>query len=320
MKKVWYTAKYMLAVLLFIRAVSSWSILEENSKVMTAQLTSGNLDYEQAGKITEQEQEREEDAVSFCLWGNQEESEISCQETGNSARVSVLYALGNVSLLFPEISSLGLEGNQCYLDKDTAISLFGTTEVSGQLLWYQEHSYRVSGVLAQKEEGNSYGRMICRLRPESGASLDFVTLLTSSADGAEQFLIRNDLSGNILDYSCILALAKDFLLLLPLLMVIRISSLLKNEFAGKIVPVYLPVSAVLLLLFLFFAGHWLEIPPEMVPVKWSDFSFWSNFAKQERDKLFSLLTAPLAQHQAEQLLYLIRTVIYNLGAVCCFLL
>lgn len=106
----------------------------------------------EAAGLQKQNSEREQ-PYAFTLWGEQKNQKLSGLYGRVTQDASVLFICGSSALLFPQDPVLMEEDQEhCLLSEDLAYELFGSTQVVGQSIRYQEREYRISGLLGQAED------------------------------------------------------------------------------------------------------------------------------------------------------------------------
>ena len=252
-----------------------------------------------------------EEPIGCCFWGENSQQMVSCQETGASAKVTEVFLSGN-----PELMGAGClkwqEG--CLIDEGTAQTLFGTTLCGGQFLLHNGETYRVLGtvsalrptIFTMAEGGNSLNRCVLALPAEKGKTL------------GEPFLMRWGLRGRVLDFYPFLALTENLLLLFPGILFLTVCGHLGKDWRKLSLQGILSGSQRLALgktalaLGLAVGTFWLltkrlVIPPDMIPSRWSDFSFWGNWWEGQKENFLRILFTPLGSEQLQMLLNMVKS-------------
>lgn len=256
-------------------------------------------------------QEEADDPVGFCFWGEREGQTVSCLETRARAQVTLVSLSGN-----PELMGAGCLAWQkgCLIDEGTAQTLFGTTRCGGQILLRDGAAYRVLGtvhalrptMMTMAESGDSMNRCVLALPAENGKTL------------GEQFLLRWGLAGTVMDFYPMLALTGNLLLLFPAILLLRVCCRLgknwrKLSLHGIVSGNQLPLlGRAVLALGLAVGTFWLlakrlVIPPDMIPSRWSDFSFWGKWLEGQKVNFFRILFTPLGSGQLQMLLNMVKS-------------
>lgn len=315
-KIIWTAAKLLFMAGCYFLAVRYCISTQKTADIVTAMLEGEPLSAQAAGDICEQEEGQEAPQYT-CFWGEQLDVAVLCQETGKSSIASVILTRGNSELVMPGTLALMWQQDGCYIDSETAQELFGTAQAAGQTLWCQDKPYTVCGTF------ESLGRTVVReITSEDEACLDTVSLRTAQGSGtgeAEQFLMRNGLQGEQIEFSFLSTLTGDLLLILPLLLAAGLVRYLwecqrkADAFGGKLFCFGLMALTIA-------AGVWLvvrhlKIPADMIPSKWSDFSFWSSWWKGQRQNLLRILGSAQGESQLLMLWNLLVSFFCNLLAV-----
>lgn len=254
-------------------------------------------------------QEEADDPVGFCFWGEREGQTVSCLETRARAQVTLVSLSGN-----PELMGAGCLAWQkgCLIDEGTAQTLFGTTRCGGQSLLRDGAAYRVLGtvhalrptMMTMAESGDSMNRCVLALPAENGKTL------------GEQFLLRWGLAGTVMDFYPMLALTGNLLLLFPAILLLRVCCRLGKDWRklslGGIVDQLPLLGRAVLALGLAVGTFWLlakrlVIPPDMIPSRWSDFSFWGKWLEGQKVNFFRILFTPLGSEQLQMLLNMVKS-------------
>ena len=222
--------------------------------------------------------------------------------------------IGNAELLMYGSNALSFRKNGCYLDTATVRVLFGTDKVAGQTVRSGDQSWQVLGVFdsLQKE-------MFCVA--EEKMLLDRILLLASDygrgRDELEQLLLRNGLGGDVVDFTVVTALVQDLLLIVPLLLLARAAKWLIKDLPGT--GLRLAATVVFDLAGLWYLIGNLHIPPDLIPTRWSDFSFWSTTWMQQRQNFLLILKSAAGEASLDLLWHAMCAVLENLLAVCLLL-
>lgn len=260
---------------------------------------------ERAEEIFLREGEKEE-PVGVCFWGQQPSQEIQCRETGTWAEVTVVQLGGN-----PEL--LGLEGLRweqgCYLDRQTAQRLFGTETVGGQKLWLGQKAYRVLGCLTRESP-----TLLVSAETGEEAGLNRCVLALPPEDGkGEAFLLGWELQGERIRCDGLWLLSYDLLLLFPAVVAGRLvkrghRKLTKRAglWAGRILHgcAWLGLMGVL--------WRYVRLPGDLLPSRWSDFSFWAGRWEQIRGNLYRLRTTDLGEGVLQMRDDMVKSIIASL--------
>lgn len=229
-------------------------------------------------------EEAQEESVSFTAWG--QKNLVTAQNTDlrRSRTVSAVRVCGRSDIV---LRGMGLdEGDEkgCLIDEKTALELFGSTDAAGLEITVDGREKTVRGILRGAQD-----TVLCTAGEDD--ELTMVTLLLQSGASyeaaGESFLMRHGLSGKIvrMDYFYTLATLLCALVFLCaglclLLLCARLFRLCGLPSAAAALP-----GALLLYL----AFRQIRLPADMLPARWSDFSFWKNWWAQARESVLLLL-------------------------------
>ncbi len=259
---------------------------------------------ETAEEILRKEGEREEENLLFCFWSQETRETVLCEETGKQQSLRLCLVSGN-----PELLGAGILSFQdgCLLDAETARYLFGTADCGGQLLSQNEGVYPALGTVPTLES-------VMVRRAEKGESLNRLTVI-GTGQQAENLLVRWGLQGQILDFTSFWALTADFALLFPAVLLGALCGFLgrggteENPSENSRKLVFRTLSAWLLgLSGLFLLLHFLVIPEDMIPTKWSDFSFWDRWWQGQKGNFFAIAFTPLGSGQLQMVFSMVKSI------------
>lgn len=323
----------------YLLAAHHYAQAQSSVGVVTAKLEGTALSAREAQEICAREQEQET-PLYLCFWGERQELQLFCRETGGRAQAGALYVEGSPELVIPGTGLLSWNEGGCFADTQTAQSLFGMSQAVGQTLWCGEQSYRICGtfeslnrliVLPAGQAPEPVLDMVSVMKAETargsaewsvtgrGSAVPSVTAAGKVREDAEQLLLRYGLTGDSMDFLFFGAFAGDLLLLLPALLCVSILRVLwrcRRE-TEKILQ-----KTVFLLLFLGLAViFWrlfaalVQIPGDMIPARWSDFSFWPQWWNGQKQNLLRILGGAQGEMQLEMLWNLLLSCFWSLLSV-----
>lgn len=308
--RYWKYIKLCAALLLYLAAVRSNAHVQARAGYAAAFLNDRAVTAKEAEQICEAEAEQEYPAA-ICFFKEQPDTSLFCRETGEASVVNQIRIIGNAELLMYGSNALSFRKNGCYLDTATVRVLFGTDKVAGQTVRSGDQSWQVLGVFdsLQKE-------MLCVAEEEM--LLDRILLLSSDygrgRDELEQLLLRNGLGGDVVDFTVVTALVQDLLLIVPLLLLACAAKWLIKALPGP--GLHLAATVVFGLAGLWYLTGNLHIPPDLIPTRWSDFSFWSTTWMQQKQNFLLILKSAAGEASLDMLWYAMCAVLENLLAVC----
>lgn len=192
-------------------------------------------------KLEEQQEQRRE----FAVWAQENGVPVQNEDLGRACDVSQVIVCGRTDLVLRASSRLEMgDTGGCLLDRETALRLFGSTDVAGQTLLVNGEKKTVRGLLMD-------------------VSGTVVTEAASDAENLRYLTVRTQAGAS---YS---ALRQDFMA--------------RHMLAGRFVQ--MDILSGIAGIFCFRA----HIPADMIPTRWSDFSFWRSWRESEREALLLLL-------------------------------
>lgn len=227
---------------------------------------------------------------------NQEENQILLSEfTGISVENRALFrrteavvlALhGRSDVLFPQMPVLNGETG-CFVSTVLAYELFGTTEVTGLSVTCQGKVYEVAGVIEHKEH-----LFVYEPREEEMASFQRVVMKVKEQESRrvlEETLQMRYGFGTVLDYTWMKTILELYLSVIPLgFSIFLLSTVWKYQKESKskrekCVWLFFVVGIGVVVGFLMIQN--ISIPVDMIPDRWSDFEFWTDYADYQRENL-----------------------------------
>lgn len=305
------------AALLYLGSLWTWKETEAYDNLVPLVL-SRPISAEDGQRIRDAEGE-EEAPVGFCFWGETGEQMVSCRETGGSARVNRIVLSGNPELL--GAGSLAWRDG-CLVDTASAQALFGTDRCENQNLIAGEQVLTVVGI-----RDDARPAMVSRAEGTQEV-LNRCVLAVPYSQGrvlGEQFLMRWGLEGTVLDFSPFRALCRNLLLLFPGVLLGSLGLSLEKErknltLEGIRSRKQLPLlgksllGIVILLGSLWLLGRQVTIPRDMIPSRWSDFSFWSQWWESQRENFQRILTTSLGSQWLQMQADMVKSMVCSIGS------
>ena len=296
----------LIAAVLYLGGILFCQSAKEAAK-LTYIVLSQKIDAAAAEEIFAQEKLLP-DSIGFCFWGESAAQTASCKETGGIAEVTQVLLSGN-----PEVLGAGILAWQdgCFVDEATAQKLFGTADCGGQTVWQGEKPYRVFGTIstyqptmltvAAEKDGAVLNRCVLSVPPER------------SAQAASQFLMRWGLKGEVIDFYALWAAVHNFLLILPgTLLLAGLVYGIKN-FRMQ-VRIKTAISLLAMVGLLIFLCTRIIILPDMIPSRWSDFSFWGNWLEAQKENIQLVLLTPMGERHLQMMLGMVKSILSSTAA------
>ena len=302
-------------VLLIAAALDLWAAFGCQSAKEDANLTyivlSQSIDATAAEEIFEQETLLE-DSIGFCFWGEAATQMVSCKETSGIAEVTQVLLSGN-----PWLMGAGVLTWQdgCLIDESTAEKLFGTADCGGQTLWKGDMPYRVFGTISTFQP-----TMLTIAAEKDGAVLNRSVLSVPAEQGAQiasQFLMRWGLQGEMIDFYPLWVAVHNLLMLLPGIplfaaLIYGIRRFRALPFPDRIKSGILLMGEVGLLILLY---SQILILPDMIPSRWSDFSFWGNLLEAQKENIQMVLLIPMGERHLQMMLNMVKSILSSMAAL-----
>lgn len=263
-----------------------------------------------------QKSEVKEEIPDFCIWGQREQVLLTNENLSRAIQADVILFCGSPELLFEDCRVPGREDQQgCLIDEEAAWRLFGSVQVTGKTITYENNQYIIrkvipgrNGLAAFPAAGSSTSN-----RTDSSAEKGQPQTVQSERNVFNRVTIKKpeDQSVNelktgwvswygvdiqMLDLELLRGAGGVCVLLVPLTVCVFFLSDLCSQYRkqgkwkGKALMLCLILSLAVLALFLF--RRWIQIPDDYIPEKWSDFGFWAQLIKQKQEAVKLLFTFP----------------------------
>lgn len=221
------------------------------------------------------------DPIELVAWNDRGNEQICSTDLEKYASAQVIGICGNSEYLFPENAALWYEEkNACLVSEDIAFEIFGTIDIIGLNLMIGDEIYKIAGVM-EKEKNTVVMEENSKL-----AYYNCITILKENNVSSKQMLETIQLLYRIeknIDYEYMFfEMGLEIKLVVGLIFIIIYNTILTevrcNIHENKRTLVIVKVFGVAI----FFVWIWLirenmDIPIDMIPDKWSDFSFWSDW-------------------------------------------
>lgn len=302
MKKIWQGLCLALAAAFYLLAVSARGEMGQNENVICVKLQNYFLDVQEAEQILHSEEKLEE-PFRCLFWGSLGKRQMENPTLMRNTEVSCVGIYGDGNLYDERIHTLSKEDlDGCILDEKTAVELFGTVQAVGKEITMGGRAYTVRQVLRTREREALFS---------AGDEQQFTWVNLSRGEdaswtAAQEFLMRNNCQGEIVDGSFLKG-SLGFVLALTLVLALWVQ-LFRRDFVREThkkirESVGMLYWGVLFLgifgLFYIFVRYLAD--PQMIPSRWSDFSFWSELFDQQGEKFYRFLQSEKPFWAMEQL-------------------
>ena len=214
---------------------------------------------------------------------------VASADLHRQATVSALALCGDSDLVLRGTSRLTQGSDGCLIDRETARTRFGSTDVEGLAVSIGGRKRIVRGLLYRAKAAVLYEDD----REQAFPYLSAAVADTAPETLAQEFFARHGLTGRLVRMD-ILAQAGAVLCFFLffffggrlLIACFHAARAARGKYAGGI---FLGLCLCLAALFFFFAARQIHIPADLAPGKWSDFSFWASYWARKRESLLLLL-------------------------------
>lgn len=259
----------------------------------------------------------------FAAWGQKNEQTIGGQEIEREITESVLFVYGPAHLVVPGGRALDPQDETgCLIGKDTAQKLFGSSEVTGRRVIFEEKTYGIRGVLEETSEA-----LVIPCGQDDTNTLNRINI-KKPADTAgwneDEFFMRTGLLAEQVEFMFVTD-AADMLCALPwfAMLIFLLCFLAKwmKDSAGRLAEQILIAVLGVFGGFIFF--KFCFVVPEFLktytPGQWSDLDYLVKFIKHKNEALQNLTA--MEKTVPDQVLFRFfgRIVVCALAAIGCFI-
>lgn len=325
LKKYWSRVLFLLLMFLCygLAVVYNGKLKNDVKGTATAVIMSGGMDAKSATKIQEREKEQD-NPLFFTIWGEKENAIAENKEYQKNSTVTAIYVSESTQLLFNSMTALSEDDlTGCLIDEKTALELFGSTNVAGQTLTFDEKTLTIRQVIKEERQ------VLVMQAAGSEVSLDTVTIqCTDDAAAqrtAEEFLARHGIDGKLMDMPLLTGISSIMVWLLPFCMAVgvmvtaikyaRVDS--KTDKWGNLWWVF---AFVVFIVIVYGILHFVSIPRDMIPTKWSDFTFWTELWKKKQEALLFLVQSAKRQPQIDTIMVFFKSVTYSVASIFLYFL
>lgn len=252
------------------------------------------------------------DSMGFCFWGEADTAYLSCNTTSGVAEVKQFLISGNPKLLGAGALTWQ-EG--CLLDQKTAQSLFGTNDCHAQTILLGSRQYSVLGTLPAVQPA-----ILRAAETADGAVLNRCVLASPAENGKEtasQFMIRWGLQGSTIDFYALWVVTFNMLLILPTFLLLHFAVYGIRKVRISAYPVRMKYLLLLIALLGMLFGVWKQIIilPDMIPDRWSDFSFWGRWWDDQWKNFQMVLRTPMCEGHLQMMLDMVKSILSSTAAI-----
>lgn len=255
-----------------------------------------------------QRNQQSEELLQFVNWRQESGGRVSYKELNRMETAEIMAVYGRTDLIFPDCEAMDIENKTgCLISKGLAFRLFGGTDVVGNILEYNSREYEVIDII-----DSDIPLFVYELWEEdSSIVLDRATVLCIQNSPKQTKAAYDKVAGmwSLVDYQMIFYGIKIVYFIVPwILGVVLLLSIRrykkaarkpvvnrKNRLLDHGIKYYLKknkewlIWEMILLLILFcmilFTVIQIKVPLDMIPDKWSNFEFWSEFYKNKQEAM-----------------------------------
>ena len=235
----------------------------------------------------QQEEKDKDNSLAFTGWYEKEKQSVLNNNLNRTIESNIMFICGNSYLIAegPILFEDDIKG--CLIDEETAYKLFGSYDVIGNTIIYDNREFIIRGIHRAMED-----TIIMQAESDSKDKIQGL-LIDISNDGIEKVKHISERYG-MKEYGVNSAvyynLGKMCTSLLPLIiLLIIVCSALKKALEIKDRPILFILSIIMIILwitaFFFITKYKISIPVDILPNKWSDFDYWKKFFQECMDKI-----------------------------------
>lgn len=252
------------------------------------------------------------DYMQMCFVSDTDECQIKSASIEKFAVAELVYAYGDINLLFPDMSYLkSVSNNFCIIDKTSAYELYGHTDVIGMRVVVNNKYFTICNVVDSQQK-------FIIVSDIENKSLQYNQLLIN-VNGKSSKIISNKLSvvygiqGESVCYGIInflpICLIAVMAIIAVVLLVIKIRKLtnLSTKYRFIFNGAILFIAFVIIALILIFVTK--ICPPDLIPVQWSAFGEWSTIIQTIKNSFKLLLVKNMLFVEYDYVLQLLKSTV-----------
>jgi hypothetical protein len=290
--KILFLFLFLIVFLLWGNSMYYGQYIEEHYQSVSIRMKTASVSKKMLDTTTKNEQQTGE-LKEASAWNRVENIMVQCDELNTKAILQLIEVFGNMEAVYPIDLVYGsiptpddYEG--CLIDEKTAYTLFHTTDVIGNQLSCVDRRYYIRGIIRSSEpvcllevgdEEKSYPNLELIFNDRQNGSILAENFLRLLGIANQYVMIDGSLCADMLKQVCLLpAWLLGFCLIYDLFLVL---------WRRRTIPIQVIVLLALILLLGFLLswliGSRIMLPPQLIPTKWSDFSFWSRKANEIKE-------------------------------------
>lgn len=255
-----------------------------------------------------QRNQQSDEPLQFVNWCQESGGKVSYKELNRMETAEIMAVYGRTDLLFSDCEVMDIENmTGCLISKGLAFRLLGGTDVVGNILEYNSREYEIIDVIE-----NDIPVFVYELGEEdSSIVLDRATMICIQNSPKQTKAAYDKVAGmwSLVDYQMIFYGIKIVYFIVPwmlgvglLLSIRRYKNSARKSVVNRInrisddnIKNYLKknrewmIWEMIMFLVLFFMIMFtviqIRIPLDIIPDKWSNFEFWSEFYKNKQESV-----------------------------------
>lgn len=255
-----------------------------------------------------QRNQQSDEPLQFVNWHQESGGRVSYKELNRMETVEIMAVYGRTDLIFPDCKAMDIENKTgCLISKGLAFRLFGGTDVVGNILEYNSREYEVIDII-----DSDISLFVYELWEEdSSIVLDRVTVLCIQNSPKQTKAAYDKVAGmwSLVDYQMILYGIKIVYFVGPwmlgaglLFSIRRYKNSARKSVVNRInrisddsIKNYLKknrewmiwemIMFLVLFFMILFTVIQIRVPLDIIPDKWSNFEFWSEFYKNKQESV-----------------------------------
>lgn len=246
-----------------------------------------------AKEIWEKKQKKED----FVLWSESTGRRIQNPLLKRTKEVNAIEAVGNVSLLFPDAVYLsGTDIQGCIIDEKTVNELWGATNPVGSKISYNNKIYYLRGVItsqipvfiiANNFDNTQFDRVTFRKNNSKINKTEFIRKFNANFS-VNFILVDRGFWVNLINISFVILV---ILLLSEIIFRLNFIKLLKKKASNNVLFLLSCFLGASLIVILF---YYINVNLEVLPTKWSNFSFWTDYKNTIKESFTYQLQHPVS--------------------------
>lgn len=268
----------------------------------------------------QQEEKEKGSSIAFTGWYEKENQSILNSNFNRAIESNIIFICGNSYLVAEGTILFEDDINGCLIDEETAYKLFGSNDIIGNVIVYDNKEFIIRGIHKAMKD-----TIIIQAELDSKDKLQGL-IIDVGSDGMESMKVISERYG-IKEYDINTAtyhsLGKICISILPsIILLIIICNALKKAIKIKDRPVLFIFNIIMLIVwvivFFIITRYKISIPLEILPNKWSDFDYWKKLFEQYMDKIQYIIYMKKYSIDIYLISYLTKIAIYTAITISLF--